>query len=155
MLRVLRLDDASGQATAQYAYPLPRIPVDKAADGGFPPDNGLAELLALSDKRFIAVERAYADGVGNTIRLVLATIDADTTDVQHLPSLAGAAFQPMRRTLLLEMPITWQGVTLDNIEGIAWGPRLANGHRTLVLVADNNFSGRQRTQFIALEVLPR
>ena len=155
VVRVLRMDAASAKSTAQYAYPLPRIPVDKAAGGSFLPDNGLAELLAVSDKHFIAVERAYADGVGNTIRLVLATIDADTTDVQHLPSLVGAAYRPMQRRLLLEMPIVWQGVKLDNIEGLAWGPRLANGHRTLVLVADNNFSAKQVTQFIALEVLPR
>lgn len=155
VLRVLRLDVHSSKSTAQYAYPLPKIPLDKAAGGSFPPDNGLAELLAVTDHSFIAVERAFADGVGNTIRLVLATIGADTTDVQHLPSLVGAAYQPMQRELLLEMPIRWQGVKLDNIEGIAWGPRLANGHRTLVLVADNNFAGNQVTQFIALEVLPR
>lgn len=41
---------------------------------------------------------------------------------------------------------------LDNIEGITWGPTLASGNRTLVLVSDNNFSGTQFTQFVALEV---
>ncbi len=155
VVRVLQLDAASGKPTAQYVYSLPKIPLDKAATGSYQPDNGLAELLAVTDTSFIAVERAFADGVGNTIRLVRATIEAGTTDVQHLPSLVGAAYQPMKRELLLEMSIRYQGVKLDNIEGIAWGPRLANGHRTLVLVADNNFAGNQVTQFIALEVLPR
>jgi hypothetical protein len=52
------------------------------------------------------------------------------------------------------MPVTDQGVKLDNIEGISWGPRLANGNRTLVLVADNNFADNQVTQFLAFEVRP-
>jgi len=155
VVRVVRLDPASTKATAQYAYQLPRIPVDKAPAGIFAPDNGLAELLAVSNHEFIAIERAFADGVGNTIRLTLATIEADTTDVQGLKSLVGAAYKPMKRELLLEMPIVYQGVKIDNIEGIAWGPRLANGHRTLVLVADNNFADSQVTQFMAFEVLPK
>jgi hypothetical protein len=112
-IRVLKLDPATGKSGAQYAYQLPKIPLDKAASGSFPPDNGLPELLAVSNSEFIAIERAFADGVGNTIRL-----------------------------------------TRDNIEGISWGPRLANGNRTLVLVADNNFADNQVTQFLAFEVRP-
>jgi hypothetical protein len=120
-IRVLKLDPATGKSGAQYAYQLPKIPLDKAASGSFPPDNGLPELLAVSNSEFIAIERAFADGVGNTIRLTRATIE---------------------------------GVKLDNIEGISWGPRLANGNRTLVLVADNNFADNQVTQFLAFEVRP-
>ena len=155
VVRVLRLDPATGRSTAQFAYQLPKIPVDKAPTGSFAPDNGLPELLAVSNQQFIAIERAFADGVGNTIRLTLATIEPDTTDVQGLKSLVGAAYKPMKRELLLEMPIVYQGVKIDNIEGIAWGPRLANGHRSLLLVADNNFADNQVTQFMAFEVVPK
>lgn len=154
VVRVLELDPASAKPVAQYAYTLPPVPVDKAPTGAFAPDNGLPELLALSANEFVAVERAYADGVGNTIRLVLATIEPDTTNVQALKSLQGASYKPMKKQLLLEMPITYQGVKIDNIEGATWGPRLPNGHRTLVLVADNNFADNQVTQFLAFEVLP-
>ena len=155
VVRVLKLDPASGKTVAQYAYPLPAIPVDKAPAGAFAPDNGLPELLAVSNTEFLAVERAYADGVGNTIRLVLATLEADTTNVQSFKSLQGATYKPMKKQLLLEMPITYQGVKIDNIEGASWGPRLPNGNRTLVLVADNNFADNQVTQFLAFEVLPQ
>ena len=155
VVRVLQLDPASGKSVAQYAYPLPAIPVDKAPTGAFAPDNGLPELLAVSNTEFVAVERAYADGVGNTIRLVLATLEADTTNVQSFKSLKGASYKPMKKQLLLEMPITYQGVKIDNIEGASWGPRLPNGNRTLVLVADNNFADNQVTQFLAFEVLPQ
>lgn len=154
VVRVTALDPVSGSARAQYAYALPPIPVDAAPGAPFGPDNGLPELLAISDTQFIAIERAFASGVGNTIRLTLAEITADTTDVSAFASLAGAAYTPMRRTLLLEMPLTYQGITLDNIEAVSWGHTLANGHRTLVLAADNNFSGSQSTQFIALEIAP-
>ena len=40
---------------------------------------------------------------------------------------------------------------LDNYEGMALGPRLADGRRTLLLVNDDNFSSHQiGTQFILL-----
>lgn len=155
VVRVTALDPLTGAAGAQYAYELPPIPVDAAPGAPFGPDNGLPELLALSDTQFIAVERAFASGVGNTIRLVLTEISADTTDVSSFANLAGASYVPMSRELLLEMPITYEGVTLDNIEGITWGQTLANGNRTLVLVADNNFNAAtQSTLFMAFEVSP-
>ena len=45
---------------------------------------------------------------------------------------------------------------VDNIEGIAFGADLPNGNKSLVLVADNNFSafGQQLNQFIVFEVIP-
>lgn len=154
VVRLTALDPVSGAAGAQYAYELPPIPVDAVPGAPFGPDNGLPELLAISDTQFIAIERAFAFGVGNTIRLTLAEITAETTDVSNFASLTGADYTPMRRTLLLEMPITFEGITLDNIEAISWGKTLANGNRTLVLAADNNFSATQSTQFIALEIAP-
>ena len=55
----------------------------------------------------------------------------------------------MHKELLLDL--TTLGVTLDNIEGITWGPQ-SNGHSTLVLVSDNNFDAAAVTQFLAFEV---
>ncbi len=43
---------------------------------------------------------------------------------------------------------------LDHLEGLAFGPPMPNGHRTLVIGADNNFSAREINQFLAFEVLP-
>jgi hypothetical protein len=153
-VRVLALDPVSGNPLAQYAYELPPIPVNAAPGAPFGPDNGLPELLAISNNQFIAVERAFAFGVGNTIRLTLTGFDATTTDVSSLASLTGASYTPMSRELLLEMPIVYQGVTLDNIEALTWGKTLANGNRTLVLAADNNFSATQTNLFMAFEVVP-
>jgi len=154
VVRVTAMDPATGKPKGQYAYALPAIPVDAPAGAPFGPDNGLSEMLAVGNRQFIAVERAFASGIGNTIRLVLTEVTDTTTDVRQVTALAGATYMPMTRRMLLEMPITWQGVKLDNIEGITWGKTLANGNRTLVLVADNNFTATtQATQFIVLEVV--
>ena len=40
---------------------------------------------------------------------------------------------------------------LDNTEGMCWGPQLPNGHRSLVVVSDDNFNARQVTQFAAFD----
>ena len=150
MVRVTAMDAETARPRAQYAYELPAIPVAAAPASIFPADNGLSDLLAVSNTDFIAVERAFAMGVGNTIRLVHAGITPATTDVLGRPLLAKSGYTPMTRRVLVEMPLSWMGVKVDNIEGISWGKTLANGHRTLVLVADNNFRGS--TQFIVLEV---
>lgn len=154
VVRIVQFDPKTRKSVAQYAYPLEKIPHDSIA-GGYPADNGLAEMLAISEHEFIAVERAFADGVGNTIRLYKTQIAQNTTDIQKLPSLKNAKYTAMQKQLLLELPLTYQNIKLDNIEAISWGPTLANGHRSLILVADNNFSEQQTTQFLAFEVLPQ
>ena len=156
-LRVIRFDPVNGKPAAQYAYALPPVPLRRSAVDGPAAvrraDNGLTDLLAVTEASFIAVERAYVPGEGVTVRLVLTRIEAGTTEVGQIKSLASASFQPMSRQLLLELPIPLNGLLIDNIEAIAWGPVLANGNRSLILVSDNNFSRLQTTQFLALEVV--
>lgn len=147
VVRVLQLDVATGKPGAQYAYPLTKT----SAAGSF----GLVELLAVSNNEFLALERSFVGGVGNTIRLIRTRIESDTSDVRDIKSLAGARYKPMTREVLLEMPPVYKGVKMDNIEAITWGPRLLNGNRTLILAADNNFSATQVSLFLAFEVLPK
>ena len=80
------------------------------------------------------------------------------SDVAALDSLIGstdrpARFVPMTKRLVLDFDRL--GIRIDNLEGVSYGPTLANGHRTLVLVSDDNFNAAQTTQFIAFEVVPR
>ncbi|WP_288411661.1 esterase-like activity of phytase family protein [uncultured Acinetobacter sp.] len=153
VIRFLKFDINTGQNTAQYAYDIPKIPVDSPPET-FPPDNGVSEMLALSENEFLVIERAYADLVGNTIRIVKATIQPNTTDVRQISSLVNAQYQSISKQTLLELPIQYNSIKIENIEGISWGPTLANGHRTLILVSDNNFQNQKNTQFLAFEVLP-
>ena len=77
------------------------------------------------------------------------------TDGRGLASLVGADYKPGRKRLVLDLN-TLGLAKLDNIEGIAWGPKLPNGNDTLVLVSDNNFNtASQITQLLAFEVQPK
>jgi hypothetical protein len=164
--RILSFDAATGQAGAEWAYHVEPVALAPAVPGGFA-TNGLVELMAMGDRQFIAVERSFAVGAatpgagpngsptGNTIRLYL--VDArGATDVSGFDLTSGQPYTGVSKTLLLDMSTLrnddGSALALDNIEGITWGADV-DGKRTLVLVSDNNFSGTQFTQFVALSVL--
>ena len=144
-----------GKVLAQYAYPLD--PVPRAASGGrHRSDNGISDILALGDDRLLVVERSgfeVAEAVFEfSVRLYEARF-ASATDIASTASLSGSSPVTMTKRLILDLGKS--GIAhVDNIEGAAWGPRLPNGHASLLLVSDDNFSDRQMNQFIALEVLP-
>jgi len=108
---------------------------------------GLAELLALPSGDLLALEREYVEGRGMRIQIFLASL-AGATDVSKLDALAGQSYTLVRKTLLYDFARA--GFLPDNIEGLAFGPRLDDGSRTLVLISDNNFELFQQTQVIAL-----
>jgi len=86
------------------------------------------------------------------VRLYAADTDS-ATDVRGIAVLTGPDLRPMRKKLLADFDrLRPDGV--DNLEGLSWGRPLANGHSTLVLVSDDNFSARQTTQVWLFEVLP-
>jgi len=151
--RVAQFDYASGQRTAEYAYQLDAIPVAPTPSTSSA-DNGLVELLAVGDGRFLALERSFASGVGNNIRLYLTEI-GDATNIAGISSLKGQSVTAMRKTLLLDLGSLTNddgtALKLDNVEGISFGADV-DGHQTLVLVSDNNFSSTQFTQFVALRI---
>ena len=147
--RVLQYDLDSKRPLAEYVYmvsPIPQAPVP----AGSYADNGLPDLQALDNcGTFLALERSYASGVGNTIRL-FETTTRGATDVSNLFALS-QPYDPMPKTLVADLEQDL-GVVPDNVEGMIFGPVLPDGRITLILVSDNNFSDSQITQFIALAV---
>ncbi|MGB3328153.1 MAG: esterase-like activity of phytase family protein, partial [Thermomicrobiales bacterium] len=143
--------DRTGTVLGQFAYKLDPLP-GKDLGGYF--GTGVTEILAVDATHFLVIERAFvadAEGKGtNTIKIY----EIDTTgatDVKSQQWLATGGYTPVSKTLVLDL--AQAGVTpIDNVEGITWGPTLANGNRTLVLVSDNNFNDTQVTEFIAVEV---
>ena len=151
--------DRGGKLLGQYAYPVDPI---QAVPTGSGADNGVSEVLALDDNRLLVLERSGvsgADGIWTMyIRLYQADV-GDATNIAEVPALAGATYQPMTKHLVLDLSkLPERGSPalprIDNIEGVSFGPDLPNGHRSLVLVSDNNFNPLQITQFLAFEVLP-
>lgn len=148
--------DRQGRVLGQYAYPVDAIPV--AATGGrMRADNGVSEILAIDDRTLLVVERSGREVEEQrfefAIRLYEATVGA-ATDVAGVASLAAGGVVPMNKRLVLDLGRAGLGA-IDNIEAAAWGPRLANGNPTLVLVSDDNFQPGQRNQFLAFEWMPR
>jgi len=147
--------DRSGKMLRQVAYPIDAIPSPPAA--GKLADNGVSEMLAVDDHRFLMVERAAVQGpdsvYANYIRIYEMDISG-ATDISSIQSLRNRNYVPTRKRLVLDLN-QLNLPRLDNIEGIAWGPKLANGNDSLVLVSDDNFNPAQVTQFLAFEVLPK
>jgi hypothetical protein len=143
-----------GRLLAQYAWPLGPIPLAPAP--GRLADNGVSEILALSDDRLLVLERSgRQDEAGRwhfTARLFEADV-GNATEVGARLALTGADIQPATKRLVFDFA-TAVGPAVDNLEGLSFGRKLANGHATLVLVSDDNFSANQSTQLWVFEILP-
>ncbi|MBC8139117.1 MAG: esterase-like activity of phytase family protein [Fibrella sp.] len=149
--RILTYNLAAQTAGAEFVYSVNPIPVGSNPPGGAA-DNGLVDMLALGGGRFLAMERAFALGVGNTVRLFeVDTAGAtDVSGIDDLDAFAGTII-PVQKTLLLDLGSL--GVIPDNIEGMTFGPTFADGARALILVSDDNFNPTQVTQFVALRAV--
>lgn len=149
--RILEYDYASGEVRAEFVYEVSPIPVPPKEPGKFA-DNGISEILAIDRNRLLVMERSYAQGAGNTIRLFDVDLSG-ATNVAQFDSLAGKRYVPATKRLLFDFATL--PIRLDNLEGMTWGPRLSNGNRTLIFVSDDNFSESQINLFVALEVRER
>lgn len=149
----ITVQSRSGPILAQYAYPQEKVFAAPNPPGAFA-TTGISSLLAVDQAdptRYLVMERSFVTGVGNKIRIY----EIDTkgaTNVAKVPSLGEAKnVKPVKKRLLADLA-DFKLSTVDNVEGMTWGPRLRGGERSLVLVSDNNFSPTQVTQFIALAV---
>ncbi len=147
--RLTWYDKRSGAPLRQLAYRLdaiPAVPEPPTATA----DNGISELLAVDRHHYLVLERAFVPGVGNSIRLYEIDVRG-ATDVRSDPSLADGGYCPVHKRLVVDFADL--GLDhVDNVEGMAWGPRLRSGERTLVFVSDDNFNPTQVTQVIAVAV---
>ncbi len=124
---------------AEHLYPLDFIP--------FAVINGLTDLQPLDQAgHFLSLERAFGPQ-GFTVRLFQFTT-ATATDTATMASFKGnlGGLRPIRKRLLLDLATL--GIRLDNLEAMAFGPRLADGSQSLLIMSDDNFSKTQVTQFL-------
>jgi hypothetical protein len=125
--------------------------------------NGLVELLAVNRTTLLALERGYVENKENPaqgrnrIRLYRVSLTG-ATDVSPLESLKGhPEIVPVTKTLLLDLSDVQAlsqelAPSLDNFEGMAFGPRLPDGRASLIIVSDDNFSQLQRTWFLLFAI---
>lgn len=151
-IRIIKFDAVTRQPVSQYAYKL-----EPVAQPATPPDgfkiNGISDILVLSDHQLLTLERSFSTGAKNcTIRLFLTNLEKATDISQFTALQTRTDFTPAGKTLLFNFDSLDKYI--DNIEGVTFGPFLPNGHRTMIFVADNNFSDKEESQFFLFEVIP-
>lgn len=143
-----------GRMLAQYAYPLGPIPFAPAP--GRLADNGVSEILALTENRLLVLERSGRQDEAGRWHFTVRLFEADCTHATEIgarSALAGADIRPATKRLVFGFDAA--GLPpVDNLEGLSFGRKLANGHATLVLVSDDNFNPNQTTQLWVFEILP-
>lgn len=151
LVRFTRLSWPEGRMLGQFAYPVEPIgpfPAGKLAD------NGVSEVLPLDARHLLVLERSGIEVGKMDFRYrskVYCATTAGASDVARLGSLRDGGFRAMRKTLAIDLS-TLPIPAVDNVEGMALGPVLPNGHASLVFVTDNNFAANHPTQLIALEI---
>ncbi|KZN37906.1 hypothetical protein N480_14275 [Pseudoalteromonas luteoviolacea S2607] len=159
MVRISYFDFATKQLDKQFAYYLePLVKRRKAKADAFR-TTGLVEILQVNKHQFLTMERSYTSGLkdgGNSVSIYLIDIEK-ATDIKTIASLKNQQYQPAKKTLVLDMATIKAQLGskhIDNLEGMTFGPKLANGNQSLLMVSDNNFNahGKQLSQVLLFEV---
>ncbi len=105
-------------------------------------ENGLVDLLALSETTLVAMERAcLMDSAGehsaNAVQLF--TVELVGSEARKRPLLDLSALVPKLSPALAR---------LENFEALSFGPALPDGTHTLLVVSDDNFRATQKTAFL-------
>lgn len=122
-------------------------------------DNGVSEILPLSSLELLVLERSWdVEKQKVTARIFKVTLAAESQIPKGASVEQVGALPPLKKKLILDLdqviPQLSPGLrTIDNFEGMTFGPTLENGNRTLLLVTDNNFSRNQKTLLLVFEIL--
>ena len=151
--RILKVDLMTGR-TSEYVY------VIDASNRG----QGVSEILAINDHEFLVVERDNRSFLSSTpqapTRKTIYKIDlSGATDVSDVASLPAGALPPdivpVSKTLFIDLldPAFGLASTIpEKIEGLAWGPDLADGRHVLYVMSDNDLTPSQATQVYAFAI---
>jgi hypothetical protein len=140
-VRLLELNVAGNTVSAGEQYVYEVEPIHGSSSFGSP-QSGLSELLALPDGGLLALERSVAFTSPLYLNRIFEIDFEGATDVDAAAfdgGLDGETYTSVGKELL------WSGAagggSGQNLEGLALGPRLANGNWVLLGVVDNGGSG--------------
>jgi hypothetical protein len=149
-LRVLHylLGQNTAQVVSEQMYSLAQASL---------PNHGLTELLSIDQGgHFLALERSFgpkpAGGTQWQAKLFQITL-ATATDTSGYDSLAGT-LSPEIRAIPKQKLINFDQlpIQVDNLEGLTFGPRLGGQNPTLLMISDDNFEPRQKTQLLIFRI---
>ena len=111
---------------------------------------GVNDIVAIDrGGHFLTLERSNgAAGLSAKIWQIATGSATDTSSIKSFR--VSPNVRKISKKLVLDLATL--GIKLDNLEGMAIGPRLADGSQSLILVSDNNFSDNQLTQFLLLRL---
>jgi len=151
--RIVKFDMDTGRAVAQYAYPM------AAASQG----RGVSALVALNGSEFLVLERSNRGvGVGAGLsppnkRVFKISIDG-ATDVSDINLTSGAAYVPVSKSastfinLAADTLVALGNKVPEKWEGLAIGPRLADGSYVMLAGTDNDYSVTQNASGVQFDV---
>lgn len=150
LIRLYQFDVKTKKNTAQYGYQLEPIAREPSPKGTFAV-NGVTAIQYYGKNQLLVVERSYSTGTqACTVKVFLCDLKK-ATNVKDHPSLQNQKLELASKKLVLNMDDL--GIFIDNIEGLTFGPKLANGNPSIIFVSDNNFSDKQKTQVFVFEVV--
>lgn len=151
-VRFTKFDANRKNVVGQYAYKLDAVAREPKPIDAFNV-NGVSEMLNIGDNRFLVLERSFSSGYLNcNIKIYLADF-SKATDISNNYGLhKNKTYKPATKKLILNMDSLNRQV--DNVEGITLGPLLQNGHRSLILIVDNNFKILEPSQVFLFEIIP-
>ncbi|MDI6031878.1 esterase-like activity of phytase family protein [Flavobacterium sp. LB2P84] len=150
LIRFYQFDAKTKKNTAQYGYqlePIAREPNPKGAFGV----NGVSAIQYYGKNQLLVVERSYSTGTQACTTKVFLCDLKKATNVKNHKTLQNQKLELASKKLMLNMDDL--GIFIDNIEGLTFGPKLANGNPSLLFVSDNNFSDKQKTQILVFELV--
>jgi hypothetical protein len=145
--RILEMDVKTG-ATREFLYQL--------NDKGY----GVNEIVAINDHQFLVVERDGKGGneaVFKKIFLIDLTNATDISNIEGLPQTGTpGGVTPVTKTEfinLLAPAFGLAGATFpEKIEGLAFGPDLADGRHLLWVTSDNDLNAANPNYFFAFAI---
>ncbi|KHD89151.1 MAG: hypothetical protein OM95_04815 [Bdellovibrio sp. ArHS] len=158
-IRIIKYESSEGggyKARAEFAYQVDALSSSKKGSEVF---RGVSEILALSETQLLVLERGVRvsskELLAKSVRLYLADV-SKATDVAKLFKLSDGKYTGATKTLLLdfETDLTKERTdkSVENFEALAWGPKLADGRRSLLVMVDNNFSKKEVTELLVFAV---
>lgn len=158
-IRIVKYEDKGQQGyrpVAEYAY---RVDSFKDTQQGKEVFRGVSEILSLSETKLIVLERGvrlFSKNVwAQTVALYLVDLSKGS-DVTSLAKLSDGKFTGVEKVKLIdfETDLSKERGTkvIQNFEALTWGPKLADGRRSLLVMGDNNFSKNEITELIVFAV---
>ena len=147
-VRITAYDMGTQQPMRQLAYQPDALPADLWLQRGA--INGVSAVLADDAEHLLVLERFFAPPLRFGARIYRISTRADaSSDTLGQARLLPGNYRPADKELLLDLADASLR-SVDNLEGMSWGPPLPDGRRVLLLVSDNNFNPAEVTQFVAL-----